>query len=115
MTGSVIVSVAVNPGCKFKTAVGGGRAGREGAGGLPEGRGRGRGRGGSRRGAAGLGDAAVHDGLWSTFTRQHMGESSDAVNRDLDISREEQDAWAARSHARAHTGWEAGRLPGGGG
>jgi len=69
-----------------------------------------RARAGSRLGHAELVDATVHDGLWSTFTRQHMGESSDAVNRDLDISREEQDAWAARSHARAHNGWESGRL-----
>jgi acetyl-CoA C-acetyltransferase len=25
----------------------------------------------------------VHDGLWSTFTGQHMGESSDQVNAAL--------------------------------
>jgi acetyl-CoA C-acetyltransferase len=46
-------------------------------------------------------DALVYDGLWSTFTGQHMGESSDEVNTILGISREEQDAWAARSHQRA--------------
>jgi acetyl-CoA C-acetyltransferase len=39
-----------------------------------------------------------------------MGESSDEVNRELGIGREEQDRWAARSHARAHAAWEAGRL-----
>jgi len=69
-----------------------------------------RARAGSRLGHADLVDATVHDGLWSTFTRQHMGESSDAVNRELGISREEQDEWAARSHARAHAAWESGRL-----
>jgi acetyl-CoA C-acetyltransferase len=69
-----------------------------------------RARAGSRLGDADLVDATVHDGLWSTFTRQHMGESSDAVNRELGISRREQDAWAARSHARAHAAWESGRL-----
>ena len=65
---------------------------------------------GERMGHAELVDSMIHDGLWSTFTRQHMGESSDAVNAELGITREEQDAWAARSHARAHEAWEAGRL-----
>jgi acetyl-CoA C-acetyltransferase len=50
----------------------------------------------------------VHDGLWSTFTEQHMGESSDEVNRELELSREDQDAWAARSHRRAENAWADG-------
>jgi acetyl-CoA C-acetyltransferase len=32
------------------------------------------------------------------------------VNADLGITRDEQDAWAARSHRRAHAAWEDGRL-----
>jgi acetyl-CoA C-acetyltransferase len=52
----------------------------------------------------------IHDGLWSTFTGQHMGESSDQVNRELEIGREDQDAWAARSHRRAAGAWDTGRL-----
>jgi acetyl-CoA C-acetyltransferase len=67
-------------------------------------------RDGARMGDAELVDSMVHDGLWSTFTHQHMGESSDEVNRDLGIAREEQDAWAARSHARALAAWESGAL-----
>jgi acetyl-CoA C-acetyltransferase len=67
---------------------------------------------GARMGNAELVDSMVHDGLWSTFTGQTMGESSDQVNRELEISREEQDAWAARSHRRAAAAWEAGRLDG---
>ena len=39
-----------------------------------------------------------------------MGESSDEINRELEISREEQDAWAARSHQRAASAWNSGRL-----
>jgi acetyl-CoA C-acetyltransferase len=39
-----------------------------------------------------------------------MGEGSDEVNRELEISREEQDAWAARSHQRAERAWESGAL-----
>jgi acetyl-CoA C-acetyltransferase len=67
-------------------------------------------RGGVRMGHTEMVDSMIHDGLWSTFTGQHMGESSDEVNRDLGISRAEQDAWAARSHARAHAAWESGRM-----
>jgi acetyl-CoA C-acetyltransferase len=55
-------------------------------------------------------DSMVHDGLWSTFTGQHMGESSDEVNRELEIGRDEQDAWAARSHQRAERAWASGVL-----
>jgi acetyl-CoA C-acetyltransferase len=55
-------------------------------------------------------DSMVHDGLWCTFTDQHMGESSDEVNRELELSREEQDAWAARSHQRAERAWGGGVL-----
>jgi acetyl-CoA C-acetyltransferase len=65
---------------------------------------------GARMGNAEMIDSMVHDGLWSTFTKQHMGESSDEVNRELEISREEQDAWAARSHQRAQQGWDSGAL-----
>jgi acetyl-CoA C-acetyltransferase len=65
---------------------------------------------GARMGNAELVDSMVHDGLWSTFLQQHMGESSDEVNRELEISREEQDSWAARSHQRAQQAWETGLL-----
>ena len=65
---------------------------------------------GARMGNSQMIDSMVHDGLWSTFTDQHMGESSDEVNRELEISREEQDAWAARSHQRAERAWNAGLL-----
>jgi acetyl-CoA C-acetyltransferase len=65
---------------------------------------------GGRRGNAELVDAMIHDGLWSTFTGQHMGESSDEVNEVLQISRHEQDAWAARSHRRAAEARRTGRF-----
>ena len=65
---------------------------------------------GARMGNAELVDSMIHDGLWSTFTEQHMGESSDEVNKELEIGREEQDAWAARSHQRAEKAWESGAL-----
>src|SRR5713226_1457067 len=65
---------------------------------------------GARMGNAEMIDSMVHDGLWSTFLKQHMGESSDDVNRELEIGREEQDEWAARSHQRAQRAWESGAM-----
>jgi acetyl-CoA C-acetyltransferase len=65
---------------------------------------------GSRLGDAELVDTMIHDGLWSTFTEQHMGEGTDQVSAELGIGREAQDAWAARSHRRAHAAWESGAL-----
>ena len=65
---------------------------------------------GARMGNAEVVDSMVHDGLWSTFLNAHMGASSDEVNTELEIAREDQDAWAARSHQRAEQAWDAGRL-----
>jgi acetyl-CoA C-acetyltransferase len=67
-------------------------------------------RAGSRLGDADLVDTMIHDGLWSSFTGQTMGESSDGVNAELGIGRQEQDAWSARSHRRAAVGWDSGAL-----
>ena len=65
---------------------------------------------GARMGNSEVVDSMIHDGLWSTFTEQHMGESSDEVNRELELSREDQDEWAARSHQRAEKAWNEGTL-----
>ena len=67
-------------------------------------------RDGSRLGDTEIVDSMIHDGLWSTFTHQHMGDSSDEINAELGITRTEQDEWAARSHRRAAAGWESGAL-----
>jgi acetyl-CoA C-acetyltransferase len=65
---------------------------------------------GARMGNVEMVDSMVYDGLWSTFTDKHMGDSSDEVNTELQLTREEQDAWAARSHSRAVEAWGSGRL-----
>ncbi len=65
---------------------------------------------GSRLGNSRMVDSMIYDGLWSTFTDQHMGESSDEVNAELSINREDQDAWSAQSHQRAAAAWESGRM-----
>ena len=49
-----------------------------------------------------------YDGLWDVFTTQAMGELTEACNAELGISREEQDAFSARSHQRAAEAWKNG-------
>jgi acetyl-CoA C-acetyltransferase len=69
-----------------------------------------KGREGTRLGDSALIDSMIHDGLWSSFLEQHMGEGTDEVSAELGLTREEQDAWAARSHQRAHAAWESGQM-----
>jgi acetyl-CoA C-acetyltransferase len=66
------------------------------------------------RGAGALGnqpmiDVMVHDGLYCSIQDAGMIELSDAENARLDISRADQDAFAAQSHTRAAAATEAGR------
>ena len=56
---------------------------------------------GYRMGDATLVDLMIWDGLRSTFDEQHMVQQAARVARELGIAREEQDAWALRSHERA--------------
>ena len=65
---------------------------------------------GYRLGNGELIDSMVFDGLTSTFDGLHMVEQNSRVSRELGISREAQDAWAARSHARAASAQESGRF-----
>jgi len=60
-----------------------------------------RARQGYRLGNAEMLDATVHDGLWCAFNDYHMGNTGEVVADRYEVSREEQDLWAARSHARA--------------
>src|SRR5581483_4894112 len=48
--------------------------------------------------------------LVSSFDNRHMVEQASFVSRELGISREEQDAWALRSHERAAAAQDAGRF-----
>jgi len=56
---------------------------------------------GYKLGDATLIDLMIWDGLRSTFDESHMVQQAARVNRELGISREEQDGWALRSHERA--------------
>jgi len=55
-------------------------------------------------------DHMVFDGLTSTFDGDHMVVQASRVARELGITREEQDQWAARSHERAAAAQDAGRF-----
>jgi acetyl-CoA C-acetyltransferase len=55
-------------------------------------------------------DHMVFDGLESTFDGLHMVQQASQVARELGISREEQDAWAHRSHMRAAAAQQQGRF-----
>ena len=56
---------------------------------------------GYKMGDATLVDLMIWDGLRSTFDELHMVQQAAKVARELDISREEQDGWALRSHEQA--------------
>src|ERR1700735_1769242 len=56
---------------------------------------------GFRFGSAELVDSMALDGLTDAFDHLSMGESTEHHNARLDIGREEQDEFAARSHQRA--------------
>jgi acetyl-CoA C-acetyltransferase len=65
---------------------------------------------GYRLGNGELIDAMVFDGLTSTFDELHMVQQNSKVARELGISRDEQDAWAYRSHQRAAAAQDGGRF-----
>jgi acetyl-CoA C-acetyltransferase len=65
---------------------------------------------GYRMGDGALIDLMTHDGLVSSFDRRHMIEQASFVSRELGISREDQDAWALRSHQRAVAAADEGRF-----
>lgn len=65
---------------------------------------------GLRMGDAAVKDLMVHDGLTCSFTGVHMGTYGNEVAEELNISREEQDEWALRSHKLAVTAMDSGKL-----
>ncbi|HEV2527240.1 MAG TPA: acetyl-CoA C-acyltransferase [Thermomicrobiales bacterium] len=65
-------------------------------------------RGGYRMGNAELLDLMTHDGLYSAIDDRPMGEHGDIVAAEEGVTREEQDAYALRSHQRYFAALEAG-------
>ena len=58
-------------------------------------------RGGYRYGNAEILDATFHDGLFDAFDKVAMGEATESVQNRYEMTREEQDVFAARSHELA--------------
>ncbi len=65
---------------------------------------------GYRLGDGTLADATVHDGLWCAVEGCHMGTHAERVAISNDVSREDQDAFALRSHELAIAAIDAGRF-----
>jgi len=63
---------------------------------------------GYRMGDGTLVDLMIWDGLRSTFDEKHMVVQAAGVARELGIGRDEQDAWAFRSHQRAAAAQDSG-------
>ena len=60
-----------------------------------------RAREGLRMGHGEIVDSMIHDGLWCSFEKCHMGNSGEVVAEHYRVDREAQDDYAARSHKKA--------------
>jgi acetyl-CoA C-acetyltransferase len=67
-------------------------------------------RDGYRLGNGELVDAMIHDGLWCAFEQWHMGETGEVVAEKYQITRGQQDGYAADSHRKAAAAIKAGRF-----
>lgn len=63
---------------------------------------------GLRMGDGAVKDLMLSDGLTCGFTGVHMGTYGNGTAKELELTREQQDQWALRSHERATTAIEAG-------
>ena len=52
----------------------------------------------------------IHDGLWDIVNDFHMGLSNELCSERYNISREDQDRYAAESYSRAMEAIESGRF-----
>ncbi|MBW1912610.1 MAG: acetyl-CoA C-acetyltransferase, partial [Deltaproteobacteria bacterium] len=69
-----------------------------------------KGRFGYRLGPGTLEDHMVHDGLWDVVNDFHMGISNELCSEKYDVSREDQDRFAAESYRRALDSINSGRF-----
>ena len=67
-------------------------------------------RNGVKMGDAELVDTMIRDGLWDAFNGYHMGNTAENVAQRWQITREEQDAFAAASQNKAEAAQKAGRF-----
>lgn len=65
---------------------------------------------GLRMGHGQMLDSMIHDGLWDAFNDYHMGITAENLVEKYQISREEQDAFAAASQQKAVAAQQAGHF-----
>ena len=67
-------------------------------------------RAGQKMGDVKMIDTMIRDGLWDAFNNYHMGQTAENVAEQWQISREQQDEFAARSQNKAEKARESGRF-----
>jgi len=65
---------------------------------------------GQRMGHGQVFDVMIRDGLWCSFSDTHMGITAENVAQKFKVSREDQDAYAAASQAKAERAIASGRF-----
>lgn len=67
-------------------------------------------RNGIKAGNQTLVDGMIHDGLWDSFGKNHMGEYAEYTADKAGVTRADQDQFAVESHRKAIAAQEAGRF-----
>jgi acetyl-CoA C-acetyltransferase len=67
-------------------------------------------RAGQKMGDLAMVDTMIKDGLWDAFNGYHMGNTAENVAEKYQITREQQDGFAAESQRRAGEAMQAGRF-----
>lgn len=67
-------------------------------------------RGGLRMGNGVIVDGMIHDGLWDPYSNCHMGSFADKTAEDYQVTRRDQDEFAAESYRRALKSQAEGRF-----
>ena len=65
---------------------------------------------GNKMGDVKLQDGMIYDGIWDYFGDVHIGVLGDFTAAEAGVTREEQDKWAAGSHAKAVAAIKAGKF-----
>ncbi len=65
---------------------------------------------GVKMGPSNFADTMIVDGLWDAFNNYHMGQTAENLAQKYEISREEQDAFAAASQNKAEAARAAGKF-----
>ncbi len=65
---------------------------------------------GQRMGDGKMVDTMINDALWDAFNNYHMGVTAENIAKEWGLTREEQDAFAASSQAKAEAAIKSGRF-----